>query len=51
MDVISQLFQNLSTTSALSIFLHGVISLSEMTSYDAQCTIWALNVINDVTSY
>ena len=21
------------------------------TSYDAQCTIWALNVINDVTSH
>ena len=42
---------NMSTTSGLMILIHGVVSLPDVTSYDAQRTIWALNVINDVTSY
>ena len=33
---------NLLTTSGLSILLHGVISLSDATSYDKKCYIYTL---------
>ena len=33
-DVIHKSYQNMSTTSGLSIIMHGVILLPDMTSYD-----------------